>query len=162
MIDKIKPSLSLVDNVLIEESGMTKTKKEEILEKMRKSTNNTLLAVSAGSFGESINLEGDALTGVIIVGIPFAKFDLMSKELVNYYDNKFGRGQEYGYTIPAFIKVLQNAGRCIRSETDRGSIIYLDERYGWSIYSKYFPKSTMPRSGGSSNDLEEFFNSDSK
>ena len=64
--------------------------------------------------------------------------------------------------VKLFKQALQNAGRCIRSETDRGSIIYLDERYGWSIYSKYFPQSTMPRSGGSSNDLEEFFSSDQK
>jgi DNA excision repair protein ERCC-2 len=158
MIDKIKPLIESTDKILIEEPGMQKSKKEEILKQMRNSKNNTLLAVSAGSFGESINLEGDSLTGIIIVGIPFAKFDLMSKELVKYYDNKFGKGQDYGYTIPAFMKVLQNAGRCIRSETDRGAIIYLDERYGWSIYSKYFPKASMPKMGGSSLDIEEFFN----
>jgi DNA excision repair protein ERCC-2 len=157
MIDKIKPHLELTDNVIIEESGMTKYKKEAILNKLRTSRNNTLLAVSAGSFGESINLEGEALSGVIIVGIPFAKFDIMSKELVKYYENKFGRGQDYGYNIPAFMKVLQNAGRCIRSEYDRGVIIYLDERFGWNIYSKYFPKDTMPQSGRSSTDIEEFF-----
>ncbi len=157
MIDRIKPLIESNDKIIIEESGMLKSKKEEILKQLRTSKNNTLLAVSAGSFGESINLEGDALNGVIIVGIPFAKFDLMAKELVRYYDNKFGKGQEYGYTIPAFMKVLQNAGRCIRSETDRGAIIYLDERYGWSLYSKYFPPSSIPKMGGSSLDIEDFF-----
>jgi len=47
---------------------------------------------------------------------------------------------EYGYIIPAFTNIMQNVGRCIRSEKDKGVIIYLDERYAWSNYRKYFPE----------------------
>ncbi len=129
------------NEIIVEEQGMDKQTKEALLNRFRMSSNNVLFAVSAGSFGEGVNLEGDALSGVVIVGIPFAKFDLISKELTRYYDEKFNKGQDYGYVLPAFTKVLQNAGRCIRSEKDKGVIVYLDERYAWNNYTKYFPSS---------------------
>jgi DNA excision repair protein ERCC-2 len=66
--------------------------------------------------------------------------DLETKQLIEYFDKKFKRGWDYGYVFPAFNKVLQNAGRCIRSETDRGVIIFLDERYAWPMYSRCFPE----------------------
>ena len=47
---------------------------------------------------------------------------------------------DYGYFFPACIRTLQNAGRCIRSETDKGVIVFLDQRYAWSHYLKYFPE----------------------
>ena len=73
-------------------------------------------------------------------GLPLQRPDLETKELINYYDQKFGKGWDYGYVFPAFNKCLQSAGRCIRSETDRGVIIFLDERFTWSNYFKCFPK----------------------
>ena len=79
------------------------------------------------------------LNGVIVVGIPLQRPDLETKALINYYEKRFGKGWEYGYVLPAITKVLQNAGRCIRSETDKGAIIFLDERYAWQRYMKCFP-----------------------
>ena len=65
--------------------------------------------------------------------------DLKTKSLINYYDLKFKRGWDYGYIYPAMIKSLQAAGRCIRSESDRGVCIFIDERFAWSNYRKVFP-----------------------
>jgi len=159
------PSYALLDSVnsyceediIIEERGMDKNIRESILNRFKISRGNTLFAVSAGGFGESVDLFGDALSAVIVVGVPFGKYDLMSKELVRYYDEKFGRGQEYGYVMPAFTKVLQNAGRCIRSEKDRGVIIYLDERYSWRAYHKYFPISVNLVESKNYEKVKEFF-----
>ena len=58
---------------------------------------------------------------------------------LDYFDKKYKKGWEYGYLFPAFQKTLQNAGRCIRSETDRGVIVFLDERYAWPRYKNCFP-----------------------
>ena len=77
---------------------------------------------------------------VVIVGLPLGRPDLETKALIDYYQEKFGKGWEYGYTFPAFNKTLQSAGRCIRTETDRGAIIFLDERYAWQSYYTCFPK----------------------
>lgn len=126
---------------LFEQPNLNKSEKTEILENFKRYKNQgaVLLGASTGSFGEGIDLPGDLLKAVIIVGLPLAKPNLETKELINYYDKKFKKGWDYGYIYPAIIKSLQNAGRCIRSETDRGVIIFLDERYSWQNYSKCFP-----------------------
>ena len=99
-----------------------------------------LFAVSSGSFGEGIDLPGDLLKAVVIVGLPLEKPDLETKELIDYYEEKFAKGMDYGYIFPAISKCLQNAGRCIRSETDKGVIVFLDERFAWDNYKRCFPK----------------------
>lgn len=139
--------------IFLEKPELNKEEKGAILRDMirLKDEGVILLGVSGGSFGEGINLKGDALKGIIIAGIPMARNDLETQELIKYYDSKFGKGFDYGYIMPAFVKVLQNAGRCIRSETDVGVIVYLDERYSWSRYKNYFPTTMRFYT---SNDLE--------
>jgi DNA excision repair protein ERCC-2 len=157
LINKILPFLGEEKDFLIEESGMNKASREAILNRFRISKGNTLLAVSAGSFGEGIDLKGDTLSAVIIIGVPFGRFDLMSKEMIRYFEEKFENGHSYGYIMPAFVKVLQNAGRCIRSENDKGAIIYLDSRYVLRNYQKYFPESIDLNVIQNYDELEEFF-----
>jgi DNA excision repair protein ERCC-2 len=125
-----------------EKPSMTKQEKLEFLERFKKykRAGATLLGVASGSFGEGIDLPGDYLKSVIVVGLPLQKPDLETKSLIDYYDKKFGKGWDYGYLFPAFNKVLQSAGRCIRSETDKGVVVFLDERYTWPNYFRCFPK----------------------
>jgi DNA excision repair protein ERCC-2 len=127
--------------VLLEEPGMLKEAKEQLLSRLSglKDAGAALLGVAAGSFGEGIDLPG-VLRAVIVVGLPLDRPDLETKELIRYYDGKFGRGWEYGYTLPAITKILQNAGRAIRSEHDRGCLVFLDERYAMMRYLKCFPR----------------------
>ncbi|MFC2134933.1 ATP-dependent DNA helicase, partial [Bacteroidota bacterium] len=129
--------------VFIEHPNMSKSEKQELLEKFKsyKKTGAVLLGVISGSFGEGIDLPGDYLKSVVIVGLPLTKPDLETKALIDYFDKKFGKGWDYGYLFPAFNKTLQSAGRCIRSETDKGVIIFLDERYTWNNYHRCFPSS---------------------
>ncbi len=128
--------------MFIEESSFSKSEKEEIIQKFKDNyeKGSVLLGVSAASFGEGIDLIGDLLKCVIIVGLPLAKLDLETKELIKYYDKKYGKGWDYAYIYPAIIKAMQNAGRCIRSENDKGVIVFLDERYSWPKYKNCFPK----------------------
>lgn len=128
--------------VLAEYRGMAKDEKSVFLNKFKGYAEQgaVLLAVITGNFGEGVDLPGDLLKGVIVVGLPLSKPDLETNALIKYYDAKFRKGWEYGYTIPAFNKTLQSAGRCIRSSTDKGVVIFLDERYEWPRYQKLFPK----------------------
>ncbi len=132
--------------LFLEQPNMTKEQKQDFLERFKKyqGSGAVLLAVASGSFGEGIDLPG-VLKGVIVVGLPLDRPDLETQQLIEYYDKKFGNGWEYGYTMPALTKCLQNAGRCIRSETDRGVIIFLDERYAWPRYLQYFPRDNKPK-----------------
>jgi DNA excision repair protein ERCC-2 len=126
--------------IFTESRDYTKEQRTELIERFKtyKDSGAVLLAVAGGSFSEGVDLPGDLLKGVIVVGLPLAKPDLETQELINFYDKRFSKGWEYGYTIPALIKTLQSAGRCIRSETDRGVIVFLDERYLWPNYKKCF------------------------
>jgi DNA excision repair protein ERCC-2 len=132
--------------LFLEQPGMTKQDKFELLEKFRqyKDSGAILLSVISGSFGEGIDLPGDYLKTVIVVGLPLQTPNLETKALIDYYDQKFGDGWNYGYVYPAFNKTLQSAGRCIRSETDRGVVLFLDERYLWPNYFKCFPEAHRP------------------
>lgn len=124
-----------------EAQGMTKEEKQEMLDKFKtyKKVGAVLLGVASGSFGEGVDMPGDLLKGVIIVGLPLEKPNLETKKLIDYYQIKFNQGWNYGYIMPALTKTLQNAGRCIRTEKDRGVLIFLDQRYTWPNYFKCFP-----------------------
>ncbi len=125
----------------VEQAEMSKEEKTDFLDRFKKykDTGAVLLGAMTGSYGEGIDLPGDLLVCVVVVGLPLQQPSLETKELIKYYDTKFGKGWDYGYVGPAFSKCLQSAGRCIRSETDRGVIVFLDERYTWSNYFKHFP-----------------------
>ncbi|MEK6959759.1 MAG: ATP-dependent DNA helicase [Nanoarchaeota archaeon] len=129
--------------MVTEDPGMSASERGLLLEKFKshRKKGAVLLGVAAGSFGEGIDLPGDLLSGVVVVGLPLSRPDLETNELIKYYDRKFGKGWDYGYVLPAVTKTLQNAGRCIRTETDRGAIVFLDERYAWPQYLKCFPAS---------------------
>jgi len=142
--DKVYKNLFNISSkkFMIEKPNLSKEEKEQILEdfKENKDKGAVLLAVSTGSFGEGIDLPGDFLKGVVIVGLPLEKPDLETKELIDYYEEKYGKGYDYGYILPAITKCLQNAGRCIRSETDKGVIVFLDERFAWENYLRCLPE----------------------
>src|SRR3989344_45351 len=129
--------------IFLERPDLNKKDKEDLLDNLKKYKDSgaVLLAVSSGSYGEGIDLPGNYLNGVIVVGLPLAKPDLETKALRRYYEAKFGlgKGLDYGYIQPAMLKILQNGGRCIRSETDKGVIAYLELRLNKDPYFKYFP-----------------------
>jgi DNA excision repair protein ERCC-2 len=125
----------------LEMPGMSKIEKQDLLEKFKsyKDTGAVLLGVAAANFAEGIDLPGDLLKAVVVVGLPLQKPDLETKELIDYYEEKYKKGWDYGYIFPAITKCLQSAGRCIRSETDKGIIVFLDQRFVWPRYKKCFP-----------------------
>jgi DNA excision repair protein ERCC-2 len=131
----------LKKTVILENSEMTRDERFEVIEKFKSyhKTGSLLLGVQSGSFSEGIDLPGDYLKSVIVVGLPLQKPNIETRQLINYLDIKFGKGWDYGYVFPAFSRILQSAGRCIRSEKDRGVIVFLDERYAWPNYVKCFP-----------------------
>jgi len=128
--------------VLSEQQDMTKEDRMELYNKLvhfKNSGGAVLCAVLAGSLSEGIDYADNLLSAVIVVGLPLDFPDLETKALIKYYDEKFNAGWKYGYIYPAMNKVVQAAGRGIRSEHDRGVIILLDERYKWQNFSKCLP-----------------------
>jgi DNA excision repair protein ERCC-2 len=136
--NQVVPFLRIAKRVFVEEYGSNKEDRKRLLDTFKKGNKkgSVLLGISMGSFGEGIDLPGDLLQGVVVVGMPFRTPDLETKELINYYEMKFGKGWDYGYILPTLTSIMQNAGRCIRSEKDRGVIVFLDERYALPRYRK--------------------------
>lgn len=146
--------------VFLEQPKMTKEEKTELLEKFKgyMKSGAVMLGAISGNFSEGIDLPGDFLKCVVVVGLPLGQPDLETKELIAYYDTRFNRGWDYGYVLPAFNRCLQSAGRCIRSETDKGCVVFLDERYIWPMYRRYFPPdSSMKATEYWVEEIEQFF-----
>jgi DNA excision repair protein ERCC-2 len=142
-----------------EKNDMNKNEKETFLNsfKSEKEKGGVLLGVNGANFAEGIDLPGDLLKGVVVIGLPLAKPDLKTRKVIQYYESKYGKGWDYGYTYPAMSKCIQSAGRCIRSETDKGVVIYLDERFAWQNYYSCLPREGLIVSKDFKKFLKEFF-----
>jgi len=127
--------------IISQVSEMTNTEKEEFLKSFSEPFNGLLIgaAVLGGHFGEGIDLTGDKLTGVVIVGVGLPKITPERQILSNYYSEKFGDGFSFAYRFPGWQKVLQAVGRVIRTETDTGFALLIDERLAKPEYIMLFP-----------------------
>ena len=96
--------------------------------------------VMGGIFSEGIDLKQDSLIGVIIVGTGLPLVCPEREILKNYFDEHEGNGFDYAYRYPGMNKVLQAAGRVIRTEEDIGIVALLDERFLQNNYTRLFPR----------------------
>lgn len=127
---------------LKQESGMREEEREEFLGAFAEKYEDSLVAfcVLGGIFGEGIDLKAEQLIGAIIVGTGLPQIGNEREILKDYYDKKAGEGFDYAYRYPGMNKVLQAAGRVIRTIEDRGIIALLDERFLESSYLRLFPR----------------------
>ena len=86
-----------------------------------------------------IDLPGDALSSVAIVGVGLPQFNRLQEARSDYYARNRGRGFEYAYLYPGMQKVSQALGRVIRGETDRGRALLLDTRYAEPAWRELLP-----------------------
>lgn len=128
-------------STMIQESGMSEEEREQFLFSFKEVPEETLVAfaVMGGIFSEGIDLKGDRLTGAIIVGVGLPKICLERNIIRDYFNDKNGLGYEYAYMYPGMNKVLQAAGRVIRTENDKGIVCLIDERFSYKSYKNIFP-----------------------
>ena len=98
------------------------------------------LFVMGGIFGESIDLIGEQLSGVLIVGVGLPALSPFNNVLRSHFDMTFNNGFDFAYTYPGLNKVIQAVGRVIRTETDRGCAILFDDRFTTRKYLRLYPK----------------------
>jgi DNA excision repair protein ERCC-2 len=119
--------------LFVEAPQSTSSKNDTLIELFRKSAScggGVLLGVQGGRNSEGLDLPGDLLDTVVVVGVPYAKPTPRVRASIDYYENKFPKkGKEYGYNIPAVRKAAQAAGRAFRSIDDRGVVVFLDHRF---------------------------------
>ena len=129
------------EQLMVQERAMTEVDREAFLARFSASNTTTLvgLAVMGGIFGEGIDLVGERLIGVVIVGVGVPQLGLERDLIKAYFDQKSGSGFAYAYQYPGFNRVLQATGRVIRTETDRGIIVLIDDRFTHARYRQLFP-----------------------
>jgi len=128
-------------HLLVQDRGMTEAAREDFLARFEAGNCDTLvgLAVMGGIFGEGIDLAGERLIGAVVVGVGLPQVCLERELIKEYFDRQNGSGFAFAYQYPGFNRVLQATGRVIRSETDRGVIVLIDERFTHARYRRLFP-----------------------
>ena len=128
-------------------SDMTERAREEFLEEFQ-SREGTLVGfcVLGGIFSEGVDLTGESLIGVVIVGTGLPQIGSEREILREYYNRKNHAGFDYAYRYPGMNKVLQAAGRVIRTKEDKGVILLLDDRFLGRDYEEIFPREWRDRS----------------
>lgn len=127
-------------NIIIQEGDMTEGEREDFLEGFREGEELLGLAVMGGIFSEGIDLVGDRLIGTIIVGVGLPQICFERDLIKDYFDHHINQGFDYAYVYPGMNKVLQAAGRVIRTEKDKGVIILIDDRFATRRYQNLFPR----------------------
>ena len=137
-----------IPKVVLQTSGMKEKEREEFLAAFDNEEDETLVAfcVMGGIFGEGIDLSNDKLIGAIIVGTGLPQICNEREILKNYYDEESGSGFDYAFRYPGMNKVLQAAGRVIRTTEDEGVILLLDDRFLQRDYQMMYPREWEQRS----------------
>lgn len=125
-----------------QEGEMDEAGRAAFLEQFRADTQESLLGfcVLGGLFAEGIDLAGDRLIGAVIIGVGLPGISLRQDAIREYYNRENGSGYDYAYVYPGMNKVLQAAGRVIRSENDKGIVVLIDTRYRTEKYNALFPE----------------------
>ena len=115
---------------------MTNKDKDEFLANFKENPQESRIGVCviSGSFAESIDLTGDRLIGVVVVGVGLPQVNFENNLVKDFYIQKEMNGYEFAYMNPGINKVLQALGRVIRTQKDKGSALIIDSRYGQSHY----------------------------
>lgn len=132
---------------ICQESGMKEEAREAFLKSFEQEYDTSFVAfcVMGGIFSEGIDLANDKLIGAIVVGTGLPQISNEREILKNYYDTISGNGFDYAFRFPGMNKVLQAAGRVIRTTEDYGVILLLDERFLQSDYQPLYPREWKTR-----------------
>lgn len=130
------------DRTIKQDNHMSEEQREAFLEEFQREEQESLVAfcVLGGIFSEGIDLKKEQLIGVIIVGTGMPQIGTEQDLLQEYFDNTLGTGFDYAFRYPGFHKVLQAAGRVIRTEEDKGVILLLEERLLAPEYHSLYPR----------------------
>ncbi|MBQ5600215.1 MAG: ATP-dependent DNA helicase, partial [Lachnospiraceae bacterium] len=141
-MEAIFEEMPLEADLIVQGQGMGEADRKEFLEEFEREREHSLVAfcVIGGVFSEGIDLKEERLIGVIIVGTGLPMVCVEQEILKGYFDETEERGFDFAYQYPGMNKVLQAAGRVIRTHEDEGVILLLDDRFLRRDYLELFPR----------------------
>lgn len=127
---------------VLQKPSLSEEEREDFLDQFREQPEESFVGfcVLGGLFSEGIDLKGQRLIGAAIVSVGLPQINVRQDLLKAHFEDKYGMGFEFAYMYPGMNKVFQATGRVIRSEEDRGVVLFIDERYGQRHYRRLFPK----------------------
>jgi DNA excision repair protein ERCC-2 len=126
--------------VLAQSPGSSDAAQREMLAALSGHNGNLVLAVLGGIFAEGVDYPGEMLSQVIVVSPGLPQYNIERQLLKSYYQESYGHGFGYAYLIPGLTRVVQAAGRLLRSATDRGVIVLMGKRFQDSRYFRLLPE----------------------
>jgi len=118
---------------------MGESARDGLFDSLGEASNVAAFCILGGIFSEGIDLPGDLLSGVVIVGVGMPQVGREREMLRQWYQQAYGQGFDYAYLYPAMQKVDQALGRVVRSDEDHGRALLVDVRYGHSAYRELLP-----------------------
>lgn len=131
--------LDIDEEAVKQDRDMTESDRQKFLNNFTFSSSTRAFAVMGGVFSEGIDLIGERLRGVAIITVGLPGLSYERNILKSHFQKKYNRGYEYAYIYPGMIKVVQSAGRVIRTEDDRGKILLMDKRFSLEPYKFLLP-----------------------
>lgn len=125
--------------VLCQEQGSSDADQQALLAALENGEPHIVLAVLGGIFAEGIDYPGRMLSQVVVVSPGLPQFSMERELLKSYYQDRHGHGFSYAYLIPGMTRVVQAAGRLIRSDDDRGVIVLIGKRFVDPRYARLLP-----------------------
>ncbi|MFC9777046.1 ATP-dependent DNA helicase [Paenibacillus chitinolyticus] len=127
--------------ILVQQPSMPEEERESFLASFRADSSRTLIgfAVMGGIFSEGIDLRGDRLTGVVVVGVGLPQVGPERNIIKEHFDRDGRSGFDYAYVFPGMNKVMQAGGRLIRTENDYGTLVLIDDRFLQRRYQSLLP-----------------------
>ena len=120
---------------------MDRKERQAFLDRFSEDNRRALLGftVMGGIYAEGIDLTGRRLIGAIVIGVGLPQPTPENEAIREYYDDALEAGREYAYVYPGMNRVLQAAGRVIRTESDRGVVVLIDDRFSEPLYRRLMP-----------------------
>lgn len=118
----------------------SKTEQQRLLRKLDEPGHRIGFAILGGVFGEGIDYVGNKLIGVIIISTGLPGINTQTQLVADHYREQGHDGYDFAYRYPGFTRVLQTAGRLIRTETDVGVVVLVDDRFNQSFYQALYPE----------------------
>ncbi|NLK64441.1 MAG: ATP-dependent DNA helicase [Tissierellia bacterium] len=135
----IYESLYDTSDITVQSQGIKEDEQKQIINRFENERNVVLFTVVGGVFSEGIDLPLEKLIGAVIIGTGIPQISFERNIIKAFFDDKMNSGYDFAYKYPGFNKILQSAGRVIRTEEDKGTVLLIDSRFCQFTYLKLFP-----------------------
>jgi DNA excision repair protein ERCC-2 len=125
--------------VWIQQPGLGEAERDALLRQLARRRDVVAFCILGGVFGEGIDLPGEQLASIVVVGVGMPQVNRQTRQLQDWYQQRYGSGFEYAFVYPGMQKVDQALGRVVRCIQDRGRALLIDPRYGQQRYCQLLP-----------------------